>query len=136
MPELKQAALLAYEYLKNLLASYEYYLIPGTIALWEYKTRLTKFCLCIDDFGIKYWSKEDMDYLCNTIRVNFKYTDDPEEKNYYGLMLDQHYNLGFINIFMPKYILETLKKLSYTPKTIPQYLPYKYIPIQYGNKEQ
>ena len=87
MPGLKQVALLAYEHLKNSLEPYGYHPVKGTIGLWEYKTRPTKFCLCIDDFGIKYWSKEDADYLCNAIGTNFRYTIDPEGKNYYRLTL-------------------------------------------------
>ena len=37
---------------------------------------------------------------------------------------------------MPKYVLETLKKLMYIPKVSPQYSLYKHVPIQYGNKQQ
>ena len=51
---LKQAALLVYEHLKNSLEPYGYHPVKGIIRLWEYKTRLTKFYLCVDDFGIKY----------------------------------------------------------------------------------
>ena len=61
---------------------------------------------------------------------------DPEGKNYCDLMFNWYYNLRFVDIFILKYIPETLKKLSYIPKTKPQYSLHRHIPIQYGNKEQ
>ena len=82
------------------------------IGLWEYKSHPTKFCLCVDNFCIKFWSKDDAQYLCNAIGTNFKYTVDSEEKHYYGLTLDWHYNLGFVDISMPKYVWDILKKLK------------------------
>ena len=65
MLDLKEKAILAYEYLENILKPYRYKLIPETIRLWKYKTRLIKFFLYTDDFGIKYQSKQNTDHLCN-----------------------------------------------------------------------
>jgi hypothetical protein len=62
----------------------------------------------VDDFGIKYWSKEDADHLCNVIGANFRYTVDLEGKNYCGLILDWNYALGYVNIHIPKYVQEIL----------------------------
>ena len=98
MSGLKQAALLAYKNLKNSLVPYGYYPIQGTVGLWEYQTRLIKFYLSVDDFGIKFWSKEDAQHLCNAIRVMFKYTVDSYEIYYYSLNLDWYYNLGHVDI--------------------------------------
>ena len=116
MPSLKQAALLAYEHLKNSLAPYRYYPIPGTIGLQEYESRPTKFYLYIDDFGIKFQSKEDDNHLCNAISTNFRYTIDHEGKNYYSLIINQQYKLGYVNIEMPNYAPETLKKMIHVPE--------------------
>jgi len=85
MPGLKQAAILAYRHLKNCLEPFGYQPIPGTIGLWHHKSRPTKFCLCVDDFGIKYWSKEDAQHLYRVIGANFRYTVDEEGRNYCGL---------------------------------------------------
>ena len=101
MPGLKQAAILAYRHLKNSLEPFGYEPIQGTVGLWNYRTKPTKFCLCVDDFGIKYQSKEDADHLCNAIGTNFRYTVDREGKNYCGLYLDWNYKLGYVDISMP-----------------------------------
>ena len=50
---LKRAAVLAHNKLLNHLSNYGYYPLPNTTGLWGHKHRPTKFCLCVDDFGIK-----------------------------------------------------------------------------------
>ena len=134
MPGLKQAAILAYKHLKNCLEPFGYEPIPGTVGMWHHKTRPTKFCLCVDDFGIKFWSKEDADHLCNSIGANFRYTVDKEGKDYCGLHLDWNYKRGYVDISMPKSIPDALKKLNHSPKIFPQYSPHKHTPIIYGKK--
>ena len=56
---LRQAATLAYKYLKDSLEFYRYTHILGTVSLQQHNKSSTKFCLYINDFGIKYWSKVD-----------------------------------------------------------------------------
>ena len=134
MPGLKQAAILAYRHLKNCLEPFGYQPIPGTIGLWHHKSRPTKFCLCVDDFGIKYWSKEDAQHLCRAIGANFRYTVDEEGRNYCGLQLDWNYKRGYVDISMPKYIPAALKKLNHIPKVSPQHSPHRHTPIIYRKK--
>ena len=131
---LKQAATLAYQHLRNCLQPFSYKPIAITVRLWYYKTRLTIFCLCVDNFGIKYQSKNDANHLCNAIRVNFRYTVDKEGKNYCGLTLDQNYKLEYVDISMLKSIPDILKKLNYILKIHLQHSPYNYTPIQYSIK--
>lgn len=121
MPGLKQVALLAYEYLKILLALYRYHPIPSIIGLQKYETRPTIFYLYIDDFGIKLWLKSDANHLCNAISIKFKYTINLKGKNYCGLILDWNYAISYIDISIPKYILVILKKLFYELKVSQQY---------------
>ena len=56
---LKQAALLAYNFFKHNLAPHFYAPIPYTSGLWKHTTRRIVFCLCIDEYGIKYYNKDD-----------------------------------------------------------------------------
>ena len=51
---LKNAVILAYGNLKKKLEPHGYTPIVGTTGMWGHKTRQTKFCVCVDDFGIKY----------------------------------------------------------------------------------
>ena len=134
MPGLKQAAILAHRHLKNSLEPFGYEPIQGAVGSWHHKTRPAKFCLCVDDFGIKFWSKEDADHLCNSIGANFRYTVDKEGKNCCGLQLDWNYKLGYADASMPKAIPAALKKLNYQQKVFPQHSPHQHTPIICGKK--
>ena len=60
---LKQAAILAYDNLVQTLKQYGYRPVPHATGIWYHETRPTKFCLCVDDFGVKYTRKESEDLL-------------------------------------------------------------------------
>ena len=70
---LKEAAILAYQHLKNSLEPHRHALILGTISTYHHTSRPTKFCFCVDDFGVKYWSESNMDHLCNAVGKNYEY---------------------------------------------------------------
>ena len=57
---LRQAAILAYQYLQKTLKPHGYYPVPGTVGMWKHQTRPIHFCLCVDDFGIKYFDKKNV----------------------------------------------------------------------------
>ena len=52
---LKQMAILTYENLMNKLASFGYQPIPNTDSYWQHKQYPTKFCLCVENFGVKHF---------------------------------------------------------------------------------
>ena len=131
---LKQAAILAYEHLKENLAKYGYSPVQGTVGLWQHETRPTKFCVCVDDFGIKYYSKDDAQHLIDSLEKHYTCTKDWEGKNYCGLTFDWHYDDGYVDVSMPKYVPESLQRLRYVKNKYPQYSPHHHAPIQYGQK--
>ena len=64
---LKQAAILDYNHLVKQLKPHGYHTCPETTGLWLHRTRKTKFCLCVDGFGVKYFSKDDADRLLTAL---------------------------------------------------------------------
>ena len=72
MYSLKQAAKLAYDFLKNNLAPYRYEPISHTDGLWHHKTRKITFCLCVEDFGIKYFHKDGVNHLILVLQQNYQ----------------------------------------------------------------
>ena len=60
---LKQAAQQTYDDLKTHLKEYGYE--PDLFAqyIWKYNTQQTKFCLCVDDFGVQFFNKNDAEHL-------------------------------------------------------------------------
>jgi hypothetical protein len=133
---LKQAAILAYKHLVNILKPYGYTPCPNTTGLWRHKTRPTKFCLCVDDFGVKYFSKDDADHLLNRLREHYKISVDYTGKNYCGLTMDWDYNAGHVDISMPKYIPAMLKKLQHPKPKKPQHAPHQWTVPTYGRRLQ
>ena len=79
---LKQAAILAYQHIKNTLQPHGYYPVIGTVGLWKHKTRPISFCLCVDDFGIKYFDKKDVEHLLSKIGTIYDYTTDWTGQHY------------------------------------------------------
>jgi hypothetical protein len=60
---LPQAGILANKYLEKHLNDYGYYQSNFTNGLWMHKSRPIQFALWVDDFGVKYINKEDVEHL-------------------------------------------------------------------------
>ena len=88
---LKQAAKLARDQLIKTLAPFGYHPTTQSHNIWEHTTRRTKFCLCVDDFGIKYFSQEDAEHLLNALKSAYEITVDRQGKCFYSLALDWDY---------------------------------------------
>ena len=131
---LKEAAILAYNKLLKHLTPRGYYPIPGTSGLWKHKTRKTIFCLFVDDFGIKYFNKEDIGHFQDSLKDHFKFHLDWKGNHYIGLDLKWNYEDGYVDISMPGYIDKILQRLRHPPPTSPQYSPHEHFPIKYGSK--
>ena len=133
---LKQAAKLARDQLIKTLAPFGYHPTQHSPNIWQHTTKRTKFCLCVDDFGIKYYSKEDAEHLLQALRTAYEITVDTEGKNFCGMTLDWNYQQSYVDISMPEYVQKALDKLQHTPSTTPQHAPHRWVPITYGNKIQ
>jgi hypothetical protein len=133
---LKQAALLAYQHLVKQLAPYGYRPCPYTTGLWKHDTRPTKFCLCVDDFGVKYFSKNDADHLLDALRANYKISVDWAGNNYCGLVINWNYAKNYVDISMPGYVANTLARLQHRSPARPQFAPHQWTQPAYGQKLQ
>ena len=47
---------------------------------WAHTTRKTKFCLCVDGFGIKCYNNSDTDHLLSALREAYSITVDKSGK--------------------------------------------------------
>jgi hypothetical protein len=133
---LKQAALLAYQHLVNQLAPHGYHPCPYTTGLWQHDTRPTKCCLCVDDFGVKYFTKADADHLLDSLRKHYKISVDMAGTDYCGLSIKWNYAKKYVDISMPKYIPAMLERLQHPKPARPQHAPHKWTQPAYGQKLQ
>ena len=133
---LKQAARLAYNSLKKHLHKHGYFPDKFAPNIWSHKTRKTKFCLCVDDFGVQNFSKDDATHLIQALQEKYIVTTDFSGKNFYGLDITWNYTNGYVDITMDKFVLKTLKKLQHQPSTKKQYAPHKWSKPTYGHNRQ
>ena len=128
---LKQAAILAYDQLVAHLKPHGYLPVPGTNGIFRHTTRRTKFCLCVDDIGIKYYNDDDVEHLLNVLRLKYTVTVGREGKHYCGYTFHWHYDKGYVDMSMPDYVKQALHKLNHK-STKHQYSPHAHTPIRYG----
>ena len=110
MYRLKQAARLAYDLLKKRLLPFGYY--PDKICpnIWKHTTNSTTFILCVDDFGVKYFTRQEADHLIMALKSNYDITIDWTGENYCGLNIKWNYLLNYVDVSMPNYVIKFLAK--------------------------
>jgi hypothetical protein len=107
-------------------------LVPG---LWKHATRPIQFTLLVDDFGVKYISKEHAQHLKNALKEHYKLMCDWTGKQYIGITLDWDYNKRQVHLSMPNYVQKALKQIQHKAGKL-EHVPYQSAPIQYGAKKQ
>lgn len=85
--------------------------------------------ICVDDFGVKYYSQEDLHHFLQTLQYKYKITTDMAGKNFCGMTFDWNYKDGFVDVLMPNYVERSLARLQYKTTKHPQYSPHEYTPI-------
>ena len=135
---LKQAALLGYENLVKNLKPHGYHPIPHTDGLWKHETHPITFCLCVDDFGVKYFKKSDVNHLIQSLHQHYDVSQDWSGKNFCGLTFDWHYAQQYVDISMPDYIKKLLQRFQHPTPSRPQLSPHEaapYIPMKKGQRQ-
>jgi hypothetical protein len=122
---LKEAAIIAFNQLVAKLAPAGYAPTPYTPGLWRHNTKRTTFVLCVDDFGVKYFSKDDAQHLINAIKAHYELTVDWTGSLYCGLTLDWNYANGHVDVSMPTYVDRALKKFNHPAPSQKQHAPHK-----------
>ncbi len=65
---LPQAGSNSHDELKERLNKEGYFKSPLVPALWKHKAHPTEFVLVVNNFGIKYFTKDNLDHLANTLK--------------------------------------------------------------------
>ena len=132
---LKQAAVLAYNKLVTVLSTHGYKPCTYSTGLWEHTTLKTKFCVCVDDFGVKYFNKADADHLLTALKTHYSLTIDWTGGDYCGLTIHWNYERRYVDISMPGYIDKVVQLHELTPLK-PTNTPHTYNIPAYGKKTQ
>ena len=77
-----------------------------------------KNCLCVDDFGVKYFTKDDANNLLAYLKNHYSISTDWEGYNCLDLKIYWNYSEEYVDISMPEYVKKALDTLKH-PK--PEY---------------
>jgi hypothetical protein len=92
--------------------------------------------LVLDDFGVKYVGQEHAQHLIDTLKKNYKLTEDWSGTLYCGITLDWDYENRRLDISMPGFIDKLLAQLEHGKPHKPQHSPHKAPPKIYGAAAQ
>ena len=87
--------------------------------IWEHETRKAKLCLCVDDFGIKYYNSSDTEHLLSALKQAYTVTVNRTGVNFCELDIEWHYSKGYVEISMPEYVQKALLGLKHIPPSKP-----------------
>jgi hypothetical protein len=133
---LPQAGILANKCLRQKLTQFGYLRAQIPPGLWYQESRPITFTLVVDDFGVKYVNKDDMDHLIASIKRDYTLTKDWMGNLYCGIQLDWDYAEWTVDISMPGHIKKNLQEYGHImPKKI-QGCPYSPEPKKFGTEAQ
>jgi hypothetical protein len=133
---LPQAGLIAQELLQKRLAEYGYNQSKIINGLWTHTSRPICFCLCVDDFAVKYVRQEDADHLISAIKKYYPITVDWKATKYIGLTIDWDYPRRKANIQMPGYLDKAFVRFKHQKPNKIQRSPHPHVITKYGAKIQ
>eukprot|EP00956_Cyclotella_meneghiniana_P000475 scaffold553_cov70-Cyclotella_meneghiniana.AAC.1 len=90
----------------------------------------------VDDFGIKYLRKEDLDHLIKSLEKYYDMTVDLEGKEYVKIELDWDYDKRQVHLSMMPYLQKALRQFDNVVPTKREDSPYPHVEPKYGAKQQ
>ncbi len=133
---LPQAGILANKRLRQKMAPFGYFRHVNTPGLWYHKSRPISFTLVVDNFGVKYENKDDVDHLVASIKITYTLTKDWSGDLYCGIALARDYINRMVDIAMPGYIKKKLQEYKHVQSNCTQMCPYLPAPKQFGTEAQ
>ncbi len=118
---LPQVGILENKRLRQYLAPFGYYKCINTPGLWYHETWPISFTLIVNNFGVKYIDKVEVDHLIASIETTYTLTKDWTGDMYCGIKLNLDYVKRMVNISMPGYIQKKSQEYEHVkPKKSPK----------------
>ena len=133
---LPQAGILANKRLRRKLAPFGYHECVNTPGLWRHDSRPLTFTLVVDNFGVEFVNKDDVDHLISSIKTTYSLTEDWTGNLYCGISLKWDYIGRTVDISMPGYIKKKLQEYEHVRPRKVQTCPYSPEPKKFGSKAQ
>jgi hypothetical protein len=108
----------------------------NTPGLWYHELHPISVILVVDDFGVNYKNKDDVDHLVASIETTYTLTKDWSGDLYCGIALAWDYANRMLDISMPGYIKKKLYEYRHVQSKRTQTCPYSPAPKQFGMEAQ
>ena len=129
---LKQTARLAYDNLVTNLKKDGYFPDKHCPNIWSHESRPTKFCLCVDHFGVKYFTEDDAQHLITSLKQSYAISIDWSGQHFCGLDIEWNYDKEYADISVKHFVIKTLQRLQHIFPSKAQYAPHSWTVLNYG----
>lgn len=132
---LPQAGRISQQHLITHLAKHGYYEAPMTPCLFLHKSHNIAFTLVVDDFGVKYKHKHELQHFLDALKEVYRYKVDMDGKRYLGMTIDIDRAKKTVALSMPGYVTQAINR--YDPRQqVPECnSPMMFIQPVYGSKK-
>ncbi len=118
---LPQAGRIASDYLTDFLKPHGYEPAPITAGLWKHTTGNIVFSLVVDDFGVRYTDKADVEHLLSVLKQHYVVKEDWTGERYCGLTIKWDHDNHTCDISMPGYVERLLlQRFTHPPPSKPE----------------
>ena len=101
---------------------------------YEHTEQEIYFCLCVEYFGVKYFSKDNEGHLIKYFSKHCAVFTDWEGHNHLVLKIYWNYKESYVDILMPEYVTKALECLQHPKPKLPQYSPHQCTVPAYGKR--
>ncbi len=131
---LPQAGKLAQDALILHLSEHGYLQDSIVAGLFKHATNGTVFTLVVDDFGIKYLTRDGADHLIAALQTKYKITIDWTGQKYLGMDIEFDRTKDTVTLSMSGYIAKALARFKHVCAR-PTPSPMVYVPPSYGKTQ-
>jgi hypothetical protein len=134
---LPQACIFTNKLLKKRLAKHGYFKQPHTPGLWRHNSHQIWFNLAVNDFGIKFIGKGNLQHLYDALqKETYDIVEDLAGELYCGIILKRNYDSVYVDLSMPKYIMKLLTCYAHPTPDRPLHSPFLHNLIMYDKDTQ
>ena len=130
-----QAGKLARDNLVKLLADNDYEECSATTGLFKHKHSGVAFTLVVDDFLIKYLSKDSADHLLSVLKQKYKITEDWSTSKYIGITIDIDRKAGTLTTSIPHFVSKAMSDLGVVKEPFDTHSPAQYQAPHFGSTD-
>ena len=136
MYSLKEADILAFTNLVKNMAPYDYSPMKYTPFIWRHNTRKRTFTLFVDDYGKKYFLKDDAHYLIDALKANYKFNIYWTRILHIGIKLDWQYTASpaYVDLSMKGFVDRAQTKFDHPIPQKTQHALHPWTAPIYGHK--